>query len=420
MTEKHRQHRDFLQNIIITVLTVSAALLFIQTQIDALGSSSSLRHLFLGSDQPGSTTSVQEATLSAPIRGVVSGPYGRYACVCDLTEDETLRTLLREVLGSTGTFAVCQQQDFLHALEDTSVYFDFLAPMPLSILADMAGTDAPDSPTARRLVISGSGDEVSLFLWDGSTSYLRCSTAVSLKNLEQIVSSYELGNGAFAMDLSSTDPHAAALEPCSLFFYETPEIPSLSVQTPEYDKTVLLTGLGFNPNTKNSYTDNGTEVISEEGRSLRLRADGTVTYQSGGDSTLTISAVEDVPTLQESAAGAGSILRQLLVPAAGSELLCLTGIRRSGSTTVLTFGYQVNGIPVFFADGGDAATVTLNGAAVASLSLRIRRYTPLDSNSLLLPLPQALSIASRFSGGELSIGYADHGGTAVDAQWMID
>ena len=33
MTDKHRRRRDFIQNIVITVLAVSAVLLFAQTQI---------------------------------------------------------------------------------------------------------------------------------------------------------------------------------------------------------------------------------------------------------------------------------------------------------------------------------------------------------------------------------------------------
>ena len=422
MTEKRRHCRDFIQNIVITVLAVSAALLFAQTQIYSLGSGDGFRRLLLGDAQSGtSASSVQEHALSAPVRLAVSGPYGRYGSItASIGEDEMLRGLLREVLGSTGTFSACGREDFLRALESTSVYFDFLSPLPLSVLADMAGTSGPDRPSARCLTVSGQGDPVSLFLWDGEDGYLRCSTAVSLKNLEQIAGQYELGNAVFAMDLVEIDAHARELDDCSLFLSETPEMPSLFAETPAYNEGLLLAGLGFNPNTKNRYTDNGTEVISESGRSLRLRPDGNITYQSGGDNTLSIEAAGEHPTLAEAASGAGTLLSSLLEPTAGDEVLYLTGVRQSGSRTTLTFGYQVHGVPVRFSDGGNAAEVTLEGLTVSSLSLRIRRYSETDPVSLLLPLRQAMSIAGRHPGSQLSIGYADRGGSTVEADWLAD
>ena len=378
--------------------------------------------MFLGDDRDGtSASSVQEHALSAPVRLAVSGPYGRYGSITSaIGEDETLRELLREVLGSTGTFTACGSEDFLQSLESPSIYFDFLSPLPLSVLADMAGTGGPDSPSARCLVVSGQGDPVSLFLWDGGDSYLRCTTAVSLKNLEQVAGQYELGNAVFAMDLAESEPYARELDDCSLFLSETPELPSLAAETPDYNESLLLAGLGFNPNTKNRYSDNGTEVISESGRSLRLRPDGNIIYQSGGDGTLSIKAADERPTLAEAAAGAGTLLNSLLEPTAGDEALYLTGARQSGSLTTLTFGYQVGGVPVRFSDGGNAAEVTLDGTAVSTLSLRIRRYSETETASLLLPLRQAISIARRHPGSQLSIGYADRGGSTVEADWLAD
>ena len=97
MTDKHRRCRDFIQNIVITVLAVSAVLLFAQTQLYSLGSGEGFRRLFLGDAQNGTaSSSVQEHTISAPVRLAVSGPYGRYGSItAAIGEDETLRGLLR-------------------------------------------------------------------------------------------------------------------------------------------------------------------------------------------------------------------------------------------------------------------------------------------------------------------------------------
>ena len=224
----------------------------------------------------------------------------------------------------------------------------------------------------------------------------------------------------FAADLAEQDINATDLSPCSLFLEQTPSLSSLTSEIPAWDDSLLLADLRFNPNTKNRYTDNGTEVISESGRSLRLRPDGSVTYQSGGDGTLSIEAAGDVPTLKEAVAGVGTLLNSLLAPTAGDEVLYLQSIRQSGSLTTLTFAYHVGGVPVRFSDGSSAAEVTLDHKAVSALSLRICRYTATGTPSLLLPLRQALAIAQRHPGAELSIGYADYGAGTVEASWLAD
>lgn len=418
MSDKRRQRRDFIQNMVITVLTVSAVLLF--AQLYSLGADSPLHRILAGSGQADASAALTDGReLTAPVRLAVSGPYGRYGSITAVSgEDEALQTLLREVLGSTDTFSPCQQEAFLGALQGSCVYWDYLSPLPLSILARLAGTTGPDEPSARCLLVSGESDPVTLYLWDGGESYLRCATAVSLKNLEQTVARYELGSAVFAADLAPGDPNAGKVTPCSLFLTATPQLPQLLGETPAYDDSALLAELGFNPNTKNRYTDNGTEVISEGGRSLRLRPDGVLIYQSGGDGALTIDAAGEQPTMEEAAVGVNALLERLLAPYAGEEKLYLTAIRQSGALTALRFGYQVGGVPVRFADGDAAAEVTLDWGVVSALTLRIRRYTPGGSGTPLLPLRQALAAAG--DGVELAIGYADRGGSTVSASWLAD
>ena len=71
-------------------------------------------------------------------------------------------------------------------------------------------------------------------------------------------------------------------------------------------------------------------------------------------------------------------------------------------------------------DGGTAVEITLTGSVISSLSLRLRTYTATSELSLLLPLPQALTIAAQHPGAELSIGYPDSGASSVSACWLSD
>lgn len=427
MNDKKRSRRDFIQNISIAVLTVSAVLLFVQSQVYHLGTSSSFSRLFSGPDiQAGTviTPQQEEAALSAPVRIAVASTYGRYGDIAMTTADEdflSLRQLLEQALGSAQAMTISSSHSFLSALNGTSVYYDFLTPLPLSILADLAQTSMSENLiSARHLVIAEENGTVLLHLWDGGTHYYRSSTALSSEDLAEAVRHYELGNAFFAFE--GTEDHTRTAAPLSLFLEETPVLPELSVSSQFSDRSLLLASLHFNPNTQNRYRDSdGTEVISESNnRTLRIRTDGTILYQSDDDSTLSIEADGTTPSPVEAAAEVSALLNNLFAASAGDTTLYLEYIQQINDTTHLRFGYQVGGVPVRFSNGQSAALVTLSGTAVSSLTLNFRQYTITENPSLLLPLRQALAVASNLPEAALSIGYADQGSDTVRAAWLAD
>jgi len=52
--------------------------------------------------------------------------------------DRDFLQLLEQALGSAQAMTISSSHSFLSALNGTSVYYDFLTPLPLSILADLA------------------------------------------------------------------------------------------------------------------------------------------------------------------------------------------------------------------------------------------------------------------------------------------
>lgn len=419
--------RDLVQNIIIVLLSVSAVVLFAQTQLYSLGLHESAAALG-GTAQP--TAAEAPQSLTAPVRVAVTGTYGRYGNIALTTGDESfadpLGRCLSEALGSAREYLPCGEQAFLDALRGPSLYYDFLEPLPLSVLSALAGggeeigRDA-ETITARCLVLAGreDGDTV-LTLWDGGETWLQTGTAVSADSLEQVIARYELGGASMALD-GGEDSLIGRLSPYSLLPEEVPTLPVLTVEDPLADMDWLLSALGFNPRTRTRYLEsNGTELITDGDRSLRIRPDRTVHYLSGSDILLTVEAAGETPTLREAALGAGALLNGLLTPVSGEGTPYLLSIRQGGSVLTLRFGYQVRGIPVRFAGGGAAAEVTLKGRTVSSLTLRLRQYTAGEESSPLLPLPQALAVAAnREPGKELSIGYVDGGGSCT-AHWLAD
>lgn len=420
--DRRKRRIGILQNLLITLLTMSAVFLFAQTQWYNLDLTDSYLNPLAGSAS--SVTTQEPFTFSAPVRVAVTGAYGRYGSITLTTADEAfepLGSLLKDALGSASSFSPSTYEVFVRSLDRTSVYYDFLTPLPLSVIAQLFGVDLGEySITVRRLVISyQEGDGVSLHLWDGEQRYLKATLTLSSQELSSAVNNYDLGTAFFAGDSVEVEPLCALVDPLSLFLYELPDLPALSASTVQADADSMLTALGFNPHTNNRYpSSDGSEVINEGSRSLRIYTNGTVVYRSGGSPALTLDIEEDT-TAGETAIQTGALLSTLTNGLTGDAALYLQDVTASGSSTTLRFGYQCGGIPIYFSDGSYAAEVTLNGSAVSSVTLRLRSYTISEESSTLLPLRQALAIAAEEEGSELAIGYADGGGSSVKASWLL-
>lgn len=422
--QEERKYRDMAQNLAIVLLSVLAVALFTQTQLYSLGLDGRQLRALGESAQETGDPAAQTAVLSAPVRVVISGAYGRYGGMALTTAgegfDDPLGRRLAEALGSAQGYVPCGLDAFLNALEAPSVYYDFLESLPLSVLAELAGgagAAGEETVSARRLVLSGQADgNAALYLWDGEETFLRCTTAVSADSLEQAAGRYELGGAAFALDREDT-----VLAPWSILLEELPRLPVLAVGDPLASGTDwLLAALGFNPRTRTRHTESsGTEIIIDGERSLRIRPDKSVYYQSGREPALRVEAADEIPTLREAALGTGALLNTLLTPVSGDAVPYLTGARQNGTVTTLTYGYQAGGVPIRFS-GGAGAEVVLTGTAVTSVTLRFRQYTMTEEASLLLPLGQALAVAEGRPGAELSIRYVDRGGGDCAACWVAD
>lgn len=420
--DRRKRRIGILQNLLITLLTMSAVFLFAQTQWYNLDLTDSYLNPLSGSAS--SVTPPEPSTFSAPVRVAVTGAYGRYGSITLTTVDEAfepLGSLLKDALSSASSFSPSTYEIFVQSLDYTSIYYDFLTPLPLSVIAQLFGVDmTEDTVTVRRLVISyREEDGVSLHLWDGEAQYLQASLTLSSQELSSAVNDYDLGTAFFAGDSVEVEPLCTLVDPLSLFLYELPDLPALSASTVQADADSILTALGFNPHTNNRYpSSDGSEVINEGSRSLRIYANGTVVYRSGGSPAMTLDTGEEATT-GEIAVQTVALLSSLTNGLTGDAALYLQEVSTSGSSTTLRFGYQCGGIPIYFSDGSYAAEVTLNGTTVSSVSLRLRSYTISEESSILLPLRQALAIAAQQDGSELAIGYADGGGSSVKASWLL-
>ncbi len=414
--------RNWLQNTLIVLLSLSALFLFSKTQFFQLGaaaSSGTWQRITSPIGDASGNAAVSDS-LSAPVRTAITGEYGRYGSVSLTTGEESfipIKTLLREVLGSAHSQTDTTAAAFLAALDSASVYCDFLNVLPVNYIADLMGASIVESDLAARALAAAEKDEaVILYLWDGGTHYYQCATAVQPSTLSDVLEHFELGVSTFAFE--HTDGAGQSLNPLSLFPDPLPELPQLTALDAAVSDETLLTALDFNPHTNSRYLDaGGAQVVVEGDRVIRIAGSGAFSYTSGGETTLRVKSAGALPTPSEAVTGALSLLEPLLPT--GSARLYLTEWRQTGTETHLTFGYQMDGVPIRFADGSAAAEVTLADNVIAALSLRPRQYSAAGSLSLLLPLTQAIAIVGG-ANAELSIGYADTGVYPLSAAWLAD
>ena len=126
MAPNSHKRRDLIQNLIITLLAVTAMLLFTQTQFFSLGSNviGSYFHVLSGANTSSNSADRQVVGLTAPVRVAVTGDYGRYANIQLTTADEDflpLGNLLGEALGSAHTYEPCGEAEFLQAAQNVAV-----------------------------------------------------------------------------------------------------------------------------------------------------------------------------------------------------------------------------------------------------------------------------------------------------------
>ena len=103
------------------------------------------------------------------MRVAVTGVYDRYGAylTTDAEAFSDLGLLLKESLGAAGTLTPSRAEEFLSALSGTSVYYDFLSPLPLSILSELVGGEEDGTVCVRQLVLSAVSGSVRLYTWDG-------------------------------------------------------------------------------------------------------------------------------------------------------------------------------------------------------------------------------------------------------------
>ena len=415
--------RNLIQDLALILLTASA--LFLLTRLPQLQNihlSGRVPNLFAADPSAGEQgEDALSADMFSSVNLMVTGDieYGRCGRLCVSADDAALQPILslfQEAMGSAGSMEPVSDDVLHRALEGPGLYLELdCGTLPLEAVAAWLGERLEfDMDLCAMALTIGEEDAVSLYLLDGDGGIFRCATALPVSAVEPICEEFVPNGAYFAYETSYL-----ALSPYTVLTAAPDPLPDVQAELPAgYSVYNLLTALDFNAHTLSRYTESGgAEVVEESPRTLRITPDGAVTLISQGESSSSLYQASG-QGLPETLAAAWR-LASALTAGTGASPLYLRAVERTETGYVLRFGYQAEGVPVFFSDEGDALTVTYQNGAVTAFSYRCRIYTALEEEpAALLPAGMAQAIAASYPQSALSIGYEDDGSGRLAAQWL--
>lgn len=405
------------KNLVIIALLISAALLLRASGYISLSGRRPSQETASG----GQTGAAESAAAALPVSpaGMVISPAEGSRCAYYYSSEqltdafESFAAPLAEALGSAGQLRELTRAQWQQRLLGVGVYFDFSCAQPLTLLSALLGSTAGEAGacSAGALLLSCTDGGVELCFADADGTYRACSTGVSASAVLSRAESFGADGAYFAF----TSDKFPGLDPDTVIFAADMQpraaLSENAAASVELDS--LMSGLGMNSYVIRPYTEaDGTRVYVESGKTLRVGADGKISFRDGAP-----PAGETGP--DEAVLLAASLVQQTLLPVCGDAKLCFAGLSEADGAYSVRFDYTVNGIVTELPDGYPAALVTVSAGEVARLELQPRRYTLTQEARPLLPMAQAAAIASSRGAQRLWLAYLDSGNSA-SCEWVTD
>lgn len=419
----NKNKRNSIQNTLIFLLSVSALFLLYLTQSGPLGLS--LPHALLSRTPSDAVTVSGESAylqeMDWPVTVLTFGADGtrRYQHLSTDDSDFTsVESLLEDALKAMPEWESADGGDFRAAMDGESLCVLFPCGVPVYMLGARLGLELSESRPVSRILFSLEDGVVRLYCSDGQ-SCVRTISPVLPEIFHEVVAQK---SGEPCLLADEYGEEASRLDALTVCPTDLPLYPLLTAETAGEvrDEASLLTAFGFNAHTNNRYTEaDGTKVIVESPRQLRITNGGTVQYQGDAKNAPELFSFGEKATVTELAGGTYRLLQRLLGESRNDFRLYLSAVEQNGERCIFHFEAMAGGLPVLSANGESAAAVTLEKGTVTELTLRYRRYSVSDGAALLLPFRQALAAAVSHAGLRMDLSYIDSGAETASLSWFM-
>ena len=420
MTRPNVKQRNRIQNVLILLLSISAAFLFYLTQFGTPRFSAP-RLLAQSEDGGISDERVFLQEMDWPVTVLTSDSFGSRRLLRLSTGDSSFTAaegLLEDAFRSELLWKECDFAFFRSAMDESSLCILLPDPVPVQIIAARLGLLSSEHFFVSSVLLSCAETQVLICCSDGARHF-QSACPIAAELLTAVIDS--LGGEACTL-ADENEGVLASFSPLTACSAELPALPLLTGETAEslFTPAILLPQYGFNAHTTSRYTEvDGTEVIVESPRRLRISPSGTVYYlgdTKNAPDAFVLSAQGD---LSEIVGGTYQLLRQLLDGAEVKTQLYLSSAEENGGTCTLCFDAMAGGLPLVAGSGESAARAVISDGVITELSLRYRNYAVSDTDALLLPFTQALAVASDYEGMRMDLCYIDSARETVAPSWFM-
>ncbi len=424
MKKMSKRGVDRLQDLLLVLLALSALTLVLRLPTFQEGLNDRVQALFAAAPADTGVSLTEDLSGAMPAVHLVAtadSEYGRHAQLyLDAASPELtgVLPLFREALGSAAEAASSGDHALQAALNAPGLFLSLTRPLSGSIAALWLGCEsAPALEIQSMALTTGEDDSATLYLAAPDGSITRYATALTATAIYDCVAVFSPNGGSFAFESSYS-----ALQPYTVLTAQVTAYPDIHAAVPDsYSAYNLLTALDFNAHTHyRHFETDGTEVVQESPRTLRVSPDGTVVYS--GDK-YTGSSLYQLRSSGETATDADALqaaitLASALTGGTGAAPLYLQSLSATDTGWQIHFSYQVQGLPVLPSGGGSALSVTISDSSISAFTYHCRSFTDAETFSPLLSPSIATAIAARSPGSGLSICYTDSGEELLSAQWL--
>jgi hypothetical protein len=438
--------REKIKNVIILLLIVSAVLLGWVSRL--FGNDpvkpDSIAELWksisgVPAASPGTEEKLQAAAMPVTVAvtdgitdgisdGISDGIVGRYGIKYNLDDlndlyNKTVTTFM-QALGSAQTPQETTEKAWQSALKSLGVYYEYLTPVSLSILAGWYNADIEENWGAiavRRLCVTFSDGKTHLYFQDAATGKFFASETAVLNNMAGLPGLFDRNSAVFAFEIREKSNREESMAPYTLLTPDVTEHPVLTAKNPLSDDKALadvLLSLGVNENATPNYPDESGTMYIASVFNLHLAADGTIVYYLTGN-----KGAPDARPMSESEAI--TVASRKVSETVGSYCGQNAAVYYDSDRALDEGGYQVyfryvaEGGAIWLHPDGYAASVIVQNGIITEAVYHFRAYEALKYDALDNPavmLPELLAEAA--APCDFMLGYDDNGGAALNPSWV--
>ncbi len=330
---------------------------------------------------------------------------------------QQIYSLLLESLSSAGPAKAAGETAWRAAMATApGVYLDWQTELPFSVVLSWFSVDNANlTGDVRRIILTEERETVVLY-WEGEDGYRMAEvTLVGRERLAEAASGLKDNGARYAFEVERLE----LLDPYTMVLGQTPAPKIYNASNPTADAGTLndmLNRLEFPEQTSASYDGAGALVIRNEGDTLRVSADGTVTYEAADDGSGRYGSMgRDAAAVVDNCR---RLAQRLLSGLQGEASLCLQSVEEEHGVWTVRLDYTLSGARVQTGQGC-AAEFTVEEGELARFRLLVRSYQDSGSTAVMLPELQAMAAmdARGHGGEELLLVYLDTGGQTATPCW---